>query len=102
MFLLFFVSLVLFLNILSMCQIVNFEFTGWVLLLQNRRKFTIDYRIESAAHNRLYHRLLQLKFFKSYVLLSIYTLCTLNYKTIHIYFYSVTHLFRVRPVQKSY
>ena len=44
--------------------------------------------------------------FKSYILLSIYTLCTLNYKTIHIYFYSVTHLFRVcelhRPLQKSY
>ena len=35
------------------------------VVLQNRRKFTIDYRIESAAHNRLYHRLLQLKFLKA-------------------------------------
>ena len=38
---------------------------GGGLVLQNRRKFTIDYRIESAAHNRLYHRLLQLKFLKA-------------------------------------
>ena len=59
------------------------------LVLQNRRKFTIDYQIESAALNRLYHRLLLLNFFKSYVLSSIYILCTLKYKTIHVYFYCV-------------
>ena len=35
------------------------------VVLQNRRKFTIDYRIELAAHNRLYHRLLQLKLLKA-------------------------------------
>ena len=35
------------------------------VVLQNRRKFTIDYQIELAAHNRLYHRLLQLKLLKA-------------------------------------
>ena len=46
-------------------EMSRFAFETYHLVLQNRRKFTIDYRIESAAHYRLYHRLLQLKFLKA-------------------------------------
>ena len=83
-------------------------------------KCLMELKISVAKSEKIYYRLsnwigstqsiissiVATQIFKSYVLLSIYTLCTLNYKTIHIYFYSVTHLFRVcelhRPVQKSY
>ena len=38
--------------------------------------------------------------FRRYDLSSIYTPCTLKYKTIHIYFYSLTHLYRVSELHR--
>ena len=58
----------------------------FLLVLQNRRKFIIDYRIESAAHNRLYHRLFQIKVKATSYRVFIHHACTLKYKTIHICF----------------
>lgn len=55
-----------------------------LLVLQNQRKFTIDYRIESEAHMDYNIDCCNLNF-KSYVLLStcIYTSCTLKYPPLY-------------------
>ena len=62
------------------------------LVLQNRTKSTIDYRIESAAHNRLYNRFLQLKGFQVLVFIHHFILIPfiLRYITIFtaLYIYS--------------
>ena len=75
------------------------------VVLQNRRKFTIDYRIESAAHNRLYHRLLQLKFLKAtsfwvfiHYALSIIKQYIFTFIQLHIYFESVNYIDLCRRV----
>ncbi len=74
-------------------------------MLQNRRKFTIDYRIESAAHNRLYHRLLQLKFLKAtsywvfiHYALSIIKQYIFTFIQLHIYLESVNYIDLCRRV----
>ena len=85
----------------------NLLFLFLQVVLQNRRKFTIDYRIQSAAHNRLYHRLLQLKCLKAmsyrvfiHYALSIIKQYIFTFNHLHIYLVRVSEL--LRPVQKSY
>ena len=82
-----------------------FSYYVTILVLQNLRKFTIDYRIDSAAHNQLYHRLLQLKFLKAtsnwvfiHYALSIIKQYIFTFIHLHIYLESVNYIDLCRRV----
>ena len=79
-----------------------------LVVLQNRTKFTIDYQIESASHNRLYYQILQYKILskvmsnKVFIQHDILIPCTLKYrKKIGLYIQFFIRLFRVLGLHKT-